>query len=181
LRALHERAASLARATPSILADTEATRGLEQSCIEAMIECLRFERGEPDRAAVGRHQLIMRRFFAVVEAIPERALYLSEICAAIGTTERTLHRCCQEQLGFGPKRYLLLRRPHMAQRALRHAEPANTTVASVAASFGFWDFGRFASAYQNTFGETPSVTLRHSGQAGSYETENIGEFLAEIT
>lgn len=181
LRALHERAACLARAAPSILADTEVARGIEQSCIEAMIECLAVERSEPDRTAVGRHQLIMRRFFAFVEANAERALYLSETCTAIGTTERTLRRCCQEQLGFGPKHYLLLRRMHLARRALRHADPANATVASIAARFGFWDFGRFAAAYRDLFGEAPSVTLRHPGQARWYETENAGEFLAEIT
>jgi AraC-like DNA-binding protein len=181
LRALHERGTLLARKTPSIFADQEATRSLEQSCIGAMIDCLAVEPAEPDRAAVGQRQTIMRRFYSFIEENPDRALHLPEICVAIGATERTLRRCCQEQLGFGPKHYLLLRRMHLARRALRHADPANATVASIAARFGFWDFGRFAAAYKGLFSETPSVTLRHPGRAGSHETENAGEFLAEIT
>jgi AraC-like DNA-binding protein len=104
----------------------------------------------------------MRRFHAVLEANPDRALYLPELCAAIGATERTLRRCCQEQLGVGPKRYLLLRRMHLARRALRDADAAAATVTSIAASFGFWDFGRFAGAYRSLFGESPSSTLRHT-------------------
>jgi transcriptional regulator GlxA family with amidase domain len=44
---------------------------------------------------------------------------------------------------------------------LRNARP-DATVAQVAAEVGFHQFGRFAAAYRNMFGELPSKTLRGS-------------------
>jgi AraC-like DNA-binding protein len=60
---------------------------------------------------------------------------------------------------MGPKRYLLLRRMHLARRALRNAAPDATTVTDIATRYGFWQLGRFAVEYQSVFGESPSVTL----------------------
>ena len=33
---------------------------------------------------------------------------------------------------------------------------------SIAADFGFWEFGRFSGQYRRLFGELPSETLRRS-------------------
>src|SRR5215471_6255661 len=93
-----------------------------------------------------------------------QSLYITEICKIIGVAERTLEVCCQEQLGVGPKRYLLLRRLQLARRALREAAPDRTTVTDIATRYGFWHFGRFAGAYQSLFGEFPSVTLHRQAE-----------------
>ena len=102
----------------------------------------------------------MERLEDLLSASPDRALYLCEICAIIGVSERTLRVCCHEHWGIGPIRYLWLRRMHLARQALAHADPAKTTVTAVAADFGFWELGRFAVAYRKLFGESPSATLR---------------------
>ena len=106
-----------------------------------------------------QHELIMRRFRRVVEENPDQPLYVPELCKVIGVSERTLRVCCQEQLRLGPKRYLLLRRLHLARQALRTRSADATTVTEIATRYGFWHFGRFAGEYQSLFGEPPSSTL----------------------
>jgi AraC-like DNA-binding protein len=103
----------------------------------------------------------MQRFHAAIEASDDKAVYLPELCSRIGVAGRTLRLCCHEHLGMGPKRFLLLRRMHLARRALHQAAP-DTTVTDVATEFGFWELGRFAVEYKALFGEAPSETLRHA-------------------
>jgi transcriptional regulator GlxA family with amidase domain len=96
-----------------------------------------------------------------VEENPDQPLYIPELCKEIGVSDRTSRVCCQEQLGMSPKRYLLLRRMHLARRALRNSSAAAATVTEIATQYGFWQFGRFAGEYNSLFGELPSATLGH--------------------
>ena len=105
------------------------------------------------------HSAIMARFRGVLEQYFDKPLYLPDLCAAAGVADRTLRLCCEESFGMGPKRYLLLRRLHLARRALRTANAATETVTSIATQFGFWELGRFAVEYRSLFGESPSKTL----------------------
>jgi AraC-like DNA-binding protein len=159
LERLHAAAGHLAEEAPEIIEHPDASRGLEQALIEAMVGCLSSEEVREDRSALRHHSLIMRRFRRAVEENPDQPLYIPELCAAIGASDRTLRVCCQEQLGMSPKRYLLLRRMHLARRALRGSSPATTTVTEIATQYGFWQFGRFAGEYKSLFRETPSATL----------------------
>src|SRR6202035_183354 len=118
--------------------------GLEQALVEAMISCLVDGEVREDSVAQGQHAIIMRRFRRIVEENPEQPLYIPEICKAIRVASRTLRMCCQEHLGMGPKRYLLLRRMHLARRALREAGPDAASVTDIATRYGFWQLGRFA-------------------------------------
>ena len=63
---------------------------------------------------------------------------------------------------MGPKRYLLLRRMHLARRALLMADPATVTVTEIATNYGFWELGRFSVAYRSLFGESPLASLRRT-------------------
>jgi AraC-like DNA-binding protein len=156
---LHAAAGLLAEHAPAVIVHSEAAHGLEQALVEALVGC--FNNGEvsEDKSALRQHAAIMRRFRRATEENPDQALFVPELCVAIGVSERTLRICCQEHLGLSPKRYLLLRRMCLARRALRENAPTATTVTTIATQYGFWQFGRFAKEYKALFGELPSATL----------------------
>ena len=101
----------------------------------------------------------MRRFHRELEDNLEQALFIPDLCVALGVSERTLRICCEESLGTSPYRYLVLRRMRLARKALQRGSPNTTSVTEIAAQWGFWNFGRFAGDYKLLFGELPSVTL----------------------
>jgi AraC-like DNA-binding protein len=160
LQRLHAAAGHLAENAPEVIANPEAARGLEQLLIHALVECLTIGEASEDRRALRHHATVMRRFRTAVEENPDRTLYLSELCAAVGASDRTLRACCQEFLGMSPMRYLWLRRMHLARRALRVADAGAATVTEIATNYGFWELGRFSVAYRSLFGESPSASLQ---------------------
>ncbi len=168
LQRLHAAAGQLAEDAPAVIAHPEAARGLEQALIEAMVDCLGTSRSAEDRSALRHHAAIMRRFRRTLEENPDQGLFIPEVCAAIGASERTLRICCQELLGVSPKRYLLLRRMHLVRRGLRESAPTATTVTEMATRYGFWQFGRFAGEYNLLFGELPSAMLARSAEAADH-------------
>jgi transcriptional regulator GlxA family with amidase domain len=107
-----------------------------------------------------RHCEIMAGFEHFLEQRISEPVYLSEICAATGASERTVRLCCQEHLGMSPVKYLWLRRMYLARNALKRACIETATVTQIATDTGFWELGRFATEYNELFGELPSVTLR---------------------
>jgi AraC-like DNA-binding protein len=136
-----------------------STISWKQTLTEAMVDCLDFRQRRESSLAQEQHAIVMRRFRRVVEEYPEEPLYIPEICKAIRVPDRTLRLCCQEHLGMGPKRYLLLRRMHLVRRALRQAATDETSVTDIATRYGFWHLGRFADEYHSLFDESPSATL----------------------
>ena len=158
----HETVGKIAETTPDLLAVPEVTRALEQQLIHLMIRCLIENVTSELTAGSRRHDLIVARFEEFLEANPDQPLYLAEICAAIGVSERTLRAACEEHLGMGPIRYLALRRMHLVRRALLRADPSRTNVTRIATDHGFWELGRFSVSYRELFGELPSESLRRS-------------------
>ena len=159
LRWLHAAAGSLAKEAPETIANPEAARGLEHELLQALVACLTQGKEEEDTVAKRRHARVMRHFHAAVTASGNRPVYVSDLCSAIGVSDRTLETCCREHLGMGPKRYLWLRRMQHVRRALALADHKSATVTKIAAAHGFWHLGRFAVAYRSFYGELPSATL----------------------
>lgn len=157
---LHKAAADLAATTPDILAHPEVARALEQQLIRTMIACLTDTDAVDSYRSAHQKLPVMRRFEELIEAKQNEPLYITEVCAAIGITDRTLRLHCQEHLGMSPYRYLWLRRMNLVRRALTRADVTKLTVTEIAIDHGFGELGRFAGAYRNLFGESPSATLR---------------------
>lgn len=162
LHRLHATAAYLAEHVPEIIANPQAAHGLEQELIQSLIQCLTPMEARADTAASRSHSRVMKRFRMMLEAHPDRAMHVPELCTAIGVSGRTLRACCQEYLGMGPSRYLWLRRMHLVRRQLTLADPSAASVTATATLYGFWELGRFAVAYRALFGELPSVTLQRA-------------------
>jgi AraC-like DNA-binding protein len=160
LRMLHASAGHLAEQAPEIIRNVEAARGLEQALIMALANCLFGESDDVGDATWRRHHIVITRFRDLMQASSDRALHVPEICQQIGVSERALRGCCQEYFGVGPRRYLILRRMHLAYQGLRAADPSSASVTEIATQFGFWELGRFAVEYRRIFGEPPSDTLR---------------------
>ena len=160
LQTLHAKAMRLTLDAPDRLAHLETVRSLEQSLIHAMVHCLTDGSPVKSSAGVARHTAIVTKFEEFLQANCHRPLYLAEICAAAGVSERILEISCREHIGISPLRYLWLRRMHLTRRALARADPATTTVTAVSMDHGFWELGRFSVQYAALFGESPSATLR---------------------
>jgi hypothetical protein len=112
---LHQTASDLAKKAPAILAHPEVAMAMEQELVRAMLVCL--TEGDAVGRERGERQPIMQRFEQALEAHEGELLYLVDLCAEVGVSERNLRVCCQARLGMSPHRYLWLRRMNMARRA----------------------------------------------------------------
>jgi AraC-like DNA-binding protein len=162
LHTLHDAAIAAARTRPEVVGAPEAVRSLEQTLIEVLIAAHHSSRVAPSDS--GRnHPRIMELFLGLLEANPDRAMYMAEVCTEIDVPGRTLRLVCAKYFGTSPQNYLYRRRLHLARRALLQADGATATVTEIATQFGFWELGRLAVGYRAQFGESPMVTLRESG------------------
>jgi AraC-like DNA-binding protein len=175
---LHKAAGDLAATAPDILVHPGVARAVEQELVRAMIACLTDPATEERHSASRQRLMVMQRFEQMLEARQDESLYVTDACADIGVSERTLRLYCQEHLGMGPHRYLWIRRMNLARRALALADARTKTVTEIANDHGFGELGRFAVAYRKLFGESPSATLRREPielrrQGGPYLMESI--------
>jgi AraC-like DNA-binding protein len=160
LSSVIEAAIRVSRTTPGMLMAPRASIALEQALLRLMIMCLL--QGETRKESLLRYRraAIAKRFAEEVEANFDCPLLIPDVCRTIGVPERTLRKLCQEQLGMSPRRFLALRRLHLARRALLRSDHHAVTVSEIITGHGVWELGRFAVTYKSLFGESPSSTLR---------------------
>ena len=103
---------------------------------------------------------VIAKALALIEAHEGEALFVQDLCRATRVSERTLRNVFQEYFDVGPMRLLKVRQLREIRAALLAADASQKTVATIAASFGIWDFSSFTRNYKALYGETPSATLR---------------------
>jgi AraC-like DNA-binding protein len=162
LRTLLWRAEKVLASCPDVLAHPSGGIYLEGALTDALVSVLSTATPASDYPNRHRSLYVARRFVALVEERVHEALLLTDISQRLSVPIRTLHAVCLEHLGISPKRYLTLRRLQLVRRALVCGDHNKATVTDIATEFGFWELGRFAVAYKNCFGESPSVTLRRT-------------------
>ncbi len=102
----------------------------------------------------------VRRAQAVLHDRADEAFTIDDLAAATGMSVRGLQAAFRQHLDMTPMEYLRGVRLERAHADLLAADPARTTVAQVAHSWGFTHVGRFAARYQERYGTPPSSTLR---------------------
>ena len=87
---LHKTVGQIAKTSPDILELPEVALGaLQQDLIHLMVRCLCDAEAAKISAGSLRHDLIIVKFEDFLKANPNTPLYLPEICAALGTAERS--------------------------------------------------------------------------------------------
>jgi AraC-like DNA-binding protein len=94
-----------------------------------------------------------------IEAHLQEPITLGRLCAVAGVGGRALAKIFDSRRGMSPMRYVTERRLAAVHARLLKAG-AKDEVTAIAIGLGFTHLGRFAIAYRNVFGESPSQTLR---------------------
>jgi AraC-like DNA-binding protein len=104
---------------------------------------------------------VVRSVVELIDSAPETAFTVADLAEYAGVSERSLHAAFRRQLGTSPMAYVRRRRLEQAHDELLRLDPVRgDRVTDVALRYGFAHTGRFAAAYRERFGETPSTTLR---------------------
>jgi len=89
----------------------------------------------------------------------DAAITRDDLAAEAGISIRSLSRAFERKYGLGPMAFVRQRRLDACFAQLRGSQREATTVTEVAMSYGFWHIGKFAIAYREAFGESPSESL----------------------
>lgn len=104
---------------------------------------------------------VVRSVVELIESAPQEPFTVTSLAMHAGISERSLQEAFRKQLGTSPMTYLRRRRLQQAHdELLRLDQAAGVTVTDIALRHGFTHTGRFAAAYRQHFGESPSTTLR---------------------
>lgn len=102
---------------------------------------------------------VARRAAAYMEANAERPLTIAEIAEAVGVGPRILQDAFRRHLDTTPLAHLRRLRLQRVRADLRAAHPADdATIAAIARAWGFERPDRFAAAYYEAFGESPTTS-----------------------
>jgi AraC-like DNA-binding protein len=103
---------------------------------------------------------------AWIEAHLGEHITLRRLCAVAQASERSLQLAFEARRGMSPLRFVCERRLAAARRRIVVAG-ADDGITEIATSLGFTHLGRFAIAYREAFGESPSRTWMHARRAAT--------------
>ncbi|NHA00876.1 AraC family transcriptional regulator [Nocardioides sp. W3-2-3] len=85
---------------------------------------------------------------------------LTTLADRAGVSPRSLQEGFARYVGASPMRYLTQVRLDRAHHRLQVSDPDDVTASTIASTWGFTNYGRFAQAYRRRFGASPAATLR---------------------
>lgn len=116
--------------------------------------------GSFDRIMTPRPNRTLERVELYIREHLSEDLTLDELVTVAETSASSLLRTFKLHRHTTPMRYVKQLRLEAVHRSLLAADAGDTKVSDLAADYGFFQFGRFASDYKRAFGELPSETLR---------------------
>jgi AraC family ethanolamine operon transcriptional activator len=152
-----------------------ATEFWKRTMIECMAATIRTSLPSEGNFHLPSAMKLVRSVEDYLQAVGDRPTHISEICARLGLSRRSLHRAFHEIVGIGPGAFLRHKRMCTVHSILKASSPAATTVGEVAIGQGFVELGRFSHDYRIMFGEYPSQTLstQAGGEASVFEGRHI--------
>jgi AraC-like DNA-binding protein len=140
--------------------DSLAWHEAQRDTVRALLDMYRF-RAEPAPARWGEHgNARVRLAVEYIHGHAHEPLSVSDVARASDLSVRGLQEAFQRVLDRTPMQYLREVRLRRAHDDLYQADPRRTSVADVAARWGFTHMGRFSGEYLRRFGEYPKQTLR---------------------
>ncbi|NUR93750.1 MAG: AraC family transcriptional regulator [Kribbellaceae bacterium] len=112
-----------------------------------------------EREGRSAHSGTLQRALGFMESHLDQAISVADIAAAAGVTVRALQAAFRRHLDCAPLDHLRRLRLAEVRTDLLAADPGETTVAAIAARWGFHHHGRMTAAYRDLYGELPSTTL----------------------
>jgi AraC-like DNA-binding protein len=152
---LHSRNNNPVGASPMVLGE------LEELLIAGL--CIGFDDQlaiDPDARARQNHVRHYHRALDYIHVHLTEPLGWETLCHQVGVSRRTLEYAFRNVSGVSPGQYIKLRRLAAARKMLVEADPAQTTVTSIALKYGFHHLGSFSIDYKSLYGESPSQTLQ---------------------
>lgn len=102
----------------------------------------------------------LRRAVAYIDDHAAEEVTVVDIAEAAHVSIRAVQLAFRRHLETTPMAYLRRVRLDHTHRALVAADARHTTVAAIAAQWGFTNHSRFTAVYRSTYGVLPSTTLR---------------------
>ncbi|MFJ3856375.1 helix-turn-helix domain-containing protein [Streptomyces sp. NPDC090085] len=140
------------------LVSRTATEHLAALVLDCFPHDLRTGLSVPEGRSV--HGGTWQRAARFIEENAHRDIGIADIAAAAGVTPRAVQYAFARYAGTTPLDQLRTARLSRAHAELAAADPALTSVARIALTWGFSHPGRFSALYRRAYGVSPSVTLR---------------------
>lgn len=115
---------------------------------------------EPAGLQGPRRPRTVKRTLDAMHAEPWRQFTAGDLAAIAGVGVRVLQESFRQHVGVSPLQYLRRLRLDGVHDELSRSDPWQVSVSEVAYRWGFTHLGRFAGAYRDRFGVSPSQTLR---------------------
>lgn len=147
------------RATPEILRHAHLQKALEQGVLASLVEVVRpLTDIIPAPPSFNTRQLVVERARNYLFDHIDEPVTIADLCIKVRVSRRTLQYSFQDVYGVTPVQFLRAMRLNAVRRELKLADPAQSTVADIAARWGFFHLSHFATDYARMFGERPSDT-----------------------